>query len=251
MRVWAIADLHLAFGVDKPMDIFGEHWLNHFEKIASHWDSVLQPDDLVLLPGDLSWATKPHELAPDMDWLAQRPGLKVLSKGNHDYWWPKSQKKLNECLPDQTWAIKKKAVQITTPNGPLGIIAVRGGDFAPLTKYGDERSQEAIDITLAKELKELEASLTHLEELERANQPSAKRVCLFHYPPFPAGQTTSLFSDILAKSESTLCLYGHLHGPHVGEAKIEGEIEDMHLRCVSCDQVDFKLTDVTDLIWSQ
>ena len=33
MALYAISDLHLALNVHKPMDIFGERWLNHDEKI--------------------------------------------------------------------------------------------------------------------------------------------------------------------------------------------------------------------------
>lgn len=33
MSIFAIADLHLSFGNNKPMDIFGENWDEHFEKI--------------------------------------------------------------------------------------------------------------------------------------------------------------------------------------------------------------------------
>ena len=96
MRIWALSDLHLALGLDKPMDIFGDHWQNHAERMALAWDERVAPHDLVLSPGDFSWAQKQHEVAPDFAWLAARPGHKVLIKGNHDYWWPKPIKK---CWP--------------------------------------------------------------------------------------------------------------------------------------------------------
>jgi predicted phosphohydrolase len=184
-----------------------------------------------------------------MAWLAARPGRKVMSKGNHDYWWPKSQKKLTECIPEQTWALKKKALILPTTHGRLGILAVRGGDFAPLTKYGDNRTQATIDATLAKEIKELEASLNHLRELEQASTPCDATVCLFHYPPFPPGRDSSCFSELIHHSQARLCLYGHLHGEHVGDANVDGHHGTLRTRCVSCDQVDFALTDVTPWIW--
>ena len=37
MSIYAIADLHLSFGTNKPMDIFGENWGNHWEKIKRDW----------------------------------------------------------------------------------------------------------------------------------------------------------------------------------------------------------------------
>ena len=33
MSIFAIADLHLSFNTDKPMNIFGNNWENHAEKI--------------------------------------------------------------------------------------------------------------------------------------------------------------------------------------------------------------------------
>ena len=97
MTVWAIADLHLSLGVsDKKMDIFG--WDNHEKRLADNWRSSISPDDLVLIPGDISWALKIDEVKPDLDFLHALPGTKVLLKGNHDYWWPSNQK-LQALLP--------------------------------------------------------------------------------------------------------------------------------------------------------
>jgi predicted phosphohydrolase len=33
MSIYAISDLHLSFGTNKPMDIFGQNWEEHYEKI--------------------------------------------------------------------------------------------------------------------------------------------------------------------------------------------------------------------------
>ena len=35
MRIWGLSDTHLSFAHPKPMDIFGEHWRNHPDKIAA------------------------------------------------------------------------------------------------------------------------------------------------------------------------------------------------------------------------
>ena len=37
MSIYVIGDLHLSFSADKPMDIFGEHWADHEEKIRNNW----------------------------------------------------------------------------------------------------------------------------------------------------------------------------------------------------------------------
>ena len=36
MGLFAIGDLHFGFAVSKPMDIFGENWKNHSEKIIEN-----------------------------------------------------------------------------------------------------------------------------------------------------------------------------------------------------------------------
>ena len=51
MGLFAIGDLHFGFAVSKPMDIFGENWKNHSEKIIENWKREVKEEDKVLLPG--------------------------------------------------------------------------------------------------------------------------------------------------------------------------------------------------------
>ena len=85
MAVYAISDLHLPARV-KPMDVFGEHWKNHFERIQADWRARVGAEDVVLLPGDLSWAMRLEEAIEDLSEIAALPGVKLLLRGNHDYW---------------------------------------------------------------------------------------------------------------------------------------------------------------------
>ena len=87
MALYAISDLHLALSTDKPMDIFGSHWINHDEKIKNNWIEKITEDDTVLIAGDISWSMKHDESKKDLDWIDSLPGKKIISKGNHDYWW--------------------------------------------------------------------------------------------------------------------------------------------------------------------
>ncbi len=86
-RFWAIADTHLSFGRPNDMARFGERWVEHPERIAEAWQALVAPDDVVLLPGDVSWAKSHPKLMLDLDWLTALPGRKVLLRGNHDHWW--------------------------------------------------------------------------------------------------------------------------------------------------------------------
>ncbi len=80
-KVWAIADLHLAFGVpNKGMEVFGEQWRDHPQKIESAWRERVMPDDLVLIAGDISWALRMHEAIPDLEWIGNLPEQRLSSE---------------------------------------------------------------------------------------------------------------------------------------------------------------------------
>lgn len=234
--VWALSDLHLSLSGAKPMDVFGGHWERHHERMAAAWDACVGADDIVLTPGDFSWAMKGADAAADFAWLGQRPGWKVLVKGNHDYWWPSSHAKMAQLLPPRTHALKKTACHIAG----IGFFGARGGDFAPLTRYGDTRSQADIDAWLAREEQELAASIAHLDRLDaEAGRVRRRRIALFHYPPIPPGRTHSRFSALIAAAGASDCVYGHLHGRELGPTRIEGVFDGVRYRCTSCDVLDF------------
>ena len=86
MAVFAISDLHLP-ARQKPMDVFGAHWANHFDKISEDWRARVRNEDIVLLPGDLTWAMHLEEAMEDVRRVGELPGKKLILRGNHDYWW--------------------------------------------------------------------------------------------------------------------------------------------------------------------
>ena len=99
MALFAIGDLHLPLGVDKPMDIFGKKWENYVERLADNWQSKIGENDTVVLVGDFSWATYLEQSYKDFEFLNKLNGKKIMVKGNHDYWWStlnKLKKLLNE-----------------------------------------------------------------------------------------------------------------------------------------------------------
>ena len=57
MSLFAIADLHLSLGEDKPMDIFAG-WDNYVERLTKNWNTLVTDDDTVMIAGDISWAMK-------------------------------------------------------------------------------------------------------------------------------------------------------------------------------------------------
>ena len=54
MALYAIGDLHLSFGADKPMDKFGGGWINYVEKLKTGFQ-VLESGDVCVLCGDIDW----------------------------------------------------------------------------------------------------------------------------------------------------------------------------------------------------
>ena len=101
MKVYAIADLHLSFAVKKPMDIFGQRWKQHEEKIRDNWDHLVSGEDTVIIPGDISWATTLDEILPDLKFINDLPGHKLLLRGNHDYWWQSMSKLTQLCRHEE------------------------------------------------------------------------------------------------------------------------------------------------------
>ena len=110
MSLFAIADLHLP-ARKKPMDIFGPHWERHFERISEDWRSKVSPEDIVLLPGDLSWAMSLDEALEDLNCIGALPGRKILLRGNHDYWWS-GIGRVRRALPDGMYALQNDAIEL-------------------------------------------------------------------------------------------------------------------------------------------
>ncbi|MCD8499147.1 MAG: metallophosphoesterase [Clostridiales bacterium] len=106
MALFVLADPHLANGVDKPMAVFGSHWNNHTERIRENWLLTVAADDTVVLPGDISWALTLEEALPDLEFLHELPGMKILSRGNHDYWWTSLAKLEQLCQTHQLSSLK-------------------------------------------------------------------------------------------------------------------------------------------------
>lgn len=243
MTVFALSDLHLSFGTkNKEMDLFGANWAKHPEKIQSHWLKTIRPDDLVLLPGDISWAMHPEEAEYDLKWIDALPGTKVMIKGNHDYWWS-SLKKVEAVLPPSIHLIQNNMFRWKN----IAIGGARLWDtpeysfnaFIPyrdnpreniLTKVDDPEEAEKIFL---RELNRLEMSLKLLPQ-----EVSVVRIAMTHYPPIGAGLLPSRASAILEKYGVQYCVFGHLHNATLGSLPF-GERNGIKYQLTSCDYLDF------------
>ena len=223
MAVFAIADLHLPARI-KPMDVFGERWKNHFERISADWISRVGEGDTVLLPGDLSWAMKLEEAREDLDSIAALPGKKIILRGNHDYWWS-AIGRVRRALGEGMYALQNDSLML---DGRL--YAGTRGWTIPSPEAEEDEDQRIY----VRERMRLEMSLASA----RARDAEAPITVLMHYPPLTEELTG--FSDILEKYGVQDCVYGHLHGAGLYGA-VRGERRGVKYHQVSCDGLDFKL----------
>ncbi len=211
MAIYAIGDLHLSFNTSKPMDIFGDNWKNHENKIKEDWIEKVKQDDIVLLPGDFSWAMNLKDAYKDFCYLNELPGKKIMLKGNHDYWW-NSLKKLNEYVEEN----KFENIYFLHNNsyefeGKI-IVGTRGWNLSQLNK-----EDEAI---INRELIRLELSIK--DGIEKYGKDKEIIVCM-HYPPTNKElQENSEFIKLMQKYGVKKCIYGHLHGESLLDA-VEGK----------------------------
>lgn len=223
MALYAIGDLHLCLGAPKPMDVFGGAWVGYMDKLKQGI-SVIQPEDTVVLMGDLSWALDLGAAAADFSWINQIPGKKIILKGNHDYWWctaAKFQKFCNDNSFSELYLLNNNCYEY----GDIAICGTRGWF------YEEDRSGQHDEKVFRRELMRLEASL-------KAGGDKEKYVFL-HYPPRYKGYICNEIIDLLAKYDVRHCFYGHLHGAS-HKLAMEGLWDGVEYRLLSADYIDFK-----------
>ncbi|MFZ9887823.1 MAG: metallophosphoesterase [Myxococcota bacterium] len=226
MIVYGISDLHLSFTANKPMDVFGDHWVGHAARMAEAWDSIVGDDDIVLCPGDLSWAMRLEEAQADLDWIGQRRGKwKILGRGNHDYWWS-AIGKVRKAIPGSCLALQNDAVD-------LGEVVVAGSRCwaAPGALDFSEADRKIYE----RELGRLRLSL----EAGRKLAGDRPLIASIHYPPFAADGRATGFSELLEEFQVPLCVYGHLHGRHAHRTAVVGEVRGVRYRLIACDYLRF------------
>ena len=231
MRVFAIGDLHLPGGDMKPMDVFGPHWENHFERICESWRQLVSPEDVVLIPGDISWAMQLDAALCDLRRIGQRPGTILILRGNHDFWWSSlTQVRCN--LPADMHAVQNDAYDA----GAYVICGTRGW---MIPGQGASAQDEKI---YKREVLRLKMSLDAAKKMA-GDRPI---VAMMHYPPLlpehKAGGTG--FTQLLSAYGVSVCVYGHLHG-HSVQRGVRGLYEGVQYHLASCDALDFKLLDIT------
>ncbi len=230
MAIYAISDLHLPAGNDKPMDIFGEHWEKHFDRIKEDWLKRVTDDDIVLLPGDLSWAMQLQDALQDLDAIGALPGKKILTRGNHDYWWS-SIGRVRDKLSKNMYALQNDAVVLDGY-----VFAGTRGWILPTEEIGEDDKR-----IFLRELKRLTMSLEHARRIA----PNLPLICMLHYPPLSDNMRSTEVTRILRDFDVKHAVYGHLHGTALNGA-FRGESDGIIYHQVSCDGLNFKIHTVIE-----
>ncbi|ELP87309.1 hypothetical protein EIN_095660 [Entamoeba invadens IP1] len=238
-RVFAIGDIHLNLGLQqkiqkrspgiendpirrneynsltKEMTIWGSEWSGHIDIVQRHWDANVTTNDIVILAGDISWSNKTDEARPDLEWISSRPGIKVLIKGNHDYWWPNTQKSMNELealyninlvtaerpycdenviiggtkLDDFTW-------NVWDPINPFSLLPEK-----LIVRFDQERQD--------REKKRVQTALGKIEELQAKKK--RREIFVTHHPPIGQNGEESDVSKMITQKNIEFCVFGHIH----------------------------------------
>lgn len=229
MALYAIADLHLSFGTDKPMDVFGGAWEGYVDKLREGL-SVIGPDDTTVLPGDLSWGLDLESAKEDFAFISAIPGRKIILKGNHDYWWSTASK-FNRFCEENGF----ENMHVLNNNcyfyGDIALCGTRGWFFE------EDRGGEHDAKVFNRELIRLETSLKAAGENEK--------LCFLHYPPKYRGYECAEILNMLARYGVRDCYYGHLHADS-HKLAVEGDYRGIRLHMVSADFLRFKPLKILD-----
>lgn len=224
--IYAIADLHLDITKKKDMSVFGGNWDNYEDKIFSNWNNHIENDDLVLIPGDISWAMKLEDAKLDLDRIERLNGHKIILKGNHDYWWS-SLNKLNNLNYKNISFLQNNSIKYKNKV----IVGTRGWESRDSANFSDED-----DKVFMRELNRLELSI-HDAIHKYANFD--EMIAIMHYPPFDRKQNPNEFEDIFKKYNIKKVIYGHIHGNQAYKMPND-VVNGIRYYCVSGDLIDFK-----------
>ena len=234
MSIFVIGDLHLSFNTPKPMNIFGENWSGHEEKIRKNWLKKVKENDLVILPGDFSWETYLEDTKLDFKYLNSLPGKKLLLKGNHDYWWT--------TLTNMRNFLKKNNFH------NIDFLYNNSYEFDNKILCGT-RGWNIIDENLDKKLIKRELIRLELSIKDGIDKfGNDKEIIVFmHYPPITKSKLIinqeTEFINMMNKYNIKRCYYGHLHGISIHDA-VEGDINGIELKLVSADALEFDLIQI-------
>lgn len=223
MAIYAIGDLHLSLGADKPMSIF-PGWDNHVERVESSWRRLIKDEDTVILPGDFSWSMSLEGALDDFKFVDALPGKKIILKGNHDYWWSTAAK-IND------WFLKNdiSTFSILHNNSYIvegvAICGTRGWFFEPGEKHSEKLIQR-------------EVGRLKLSSDSVPSDFAGEKIVFLHYPPIYSNFKVPEMLEAVKATGAGRCFYAHVHGDSIAFA-YNGEYDGVQYKLVSADGLGF------------
>lgn len=238
MSVFVISDLHLSTNADKSMEVFGSRWKNYTQRLQTNWNAVIGDHDTVIVPGDISWGLTLEDAIPDLKFLNQLNGQKIICKGNHDFWW-QTLTKIQKMFSDSDI----RSINIMYNNAHvvenLIVCGTRGW-------YNGDSKTPAINNVdnqkiLNREIIRLKLALDSAKKLQEQNKLPI--VVFFHFPPVWCDLVCRSIIDVLHEYEITRCYFGHIHG--LVEHARDFVFENIHFSLISSDHINFTPVPVT------
>lgn len=218
MSLYTIADLHLSIGVgkEKAMDVFGSRWQGYVQKLEKNWRAIVEEEDSVIIPGDISWALGIDEALEDLRFIDSLPGTKYIGKGNHDFWWS-TQKKMTDFFTANGISTIKILYNCAYEIEDYIICGTRGW-FYDESISGIPAGTD-FEKLVNREAQRLKISLDAAKELSEA---SGKPIlCFLHFPPVWNGTACEPFIALLQEYGVKKCYFGHIHGSYASPACFE------------------------------
>lgn len=223
MALFAIADLHLSFGTDKPMDVF-PGWQNYTARLEKNWRAVVSEQDTVVISGDISWSMKLEESDKDFTFLQNLPGKKLLLKGNHDYWWT-TRKKMENYLQEKGFTTLGVLFNSAEIVDGVSVCGTRGWFY--------DAESDADKKILNREVGRLNTSIA------LAKNTGLEPVVFLHYPPVYGGEECEEILQVLLEQDIKRCYYGHIHGGNAAKKAVTGFYKGIDFQLISCDYTGF------------
>lgn len=226
MALWAMGDFHLAFSVDKPMEIFDPIWKNHEKKIQKYVTKCVKDTDTIVITGDHSWGRNLEECETDLKFIEELPGRKILLRGNHDMFWDaKKTARLNDSFEGRLQFLQNNYYNY----GDYALVGTKG------YRYEGKDSIEHFLKIREREVERLRISF------DKAKADGYSKFIMFlHYPPTTIGEQESPFTQMAEEYGAEQVIYSHCHGRERYDDSFKGEVNGIMYRLVSSDYLRFR-----------
>ncbi len=234
MSVFAISDLHLSVNnPSKAMDAFGNRWKDYQTKIYENWNKVVSTDDTVIIPGDISWGSSLQGSIEDLRFLNSLPGKKIISKGNHDFWWSTASK-LTAFFEEE----KLSTLSIINNNATIAENYIITGTRGWFSDPSSQNTAQPTDFNKIVNRESIRLNLALSEAARLKEEHNDKEILVFfHFPPKWGEFCDEATFDTLTRFGIKKCYFGHIHGCYnIPDKQIYREIE---LNMISADYLNF------------